>query len=168
MRKETAAVTGDRTAKVTLPTDEQILITRELDAPRQLVYRAWTTPELVRRWWSGDRGEMTTVEIDLRVGGRWRYVLATADGGEAAFSGEYREVVPDERIVYTEVFEGTPDAQALTTVTFTEAAGRTVLAILIRYDSGQDRDAHSAYMQDGLQEALDRLGRTAKELTWEQ
>ena len=159
-----AVATGDGTVKVTLPTDDQILVTREFDAPRHLIYKAWTTPELVRRWWSGSRGEMTTVEIDLRVGGRWRFAMATEGGGEAAFHGEYREVVPDERIVYTEVFEGRPDAQALTTVTFTEAAGRTVLAILIRYDGRQDRDAHSASMQDGLEEALDLLGRTAERL----
>jgi uncharacterized protein YndB with AHSA1/START domain len=149
---------------VTLPTDDQIRIAWECDAPRHLVYRAWTTPELVRRWWSGRRGEMTTVEIDLRVGGRWRYVMATDGGGEVAFHGEYREIVPDERIVYTEVFEGAPEVQALTAVTFTEAGGTTTLTILIRYDSGQDRDAHSAYMKDGLQEALDLLGRTAKAL----
>jgi uncharacterized protein YndB with AHSA1/START domain len=148
---------------VTLPTDEQILITQELDAPRQLVYKAWTTPELVRRWWGGTRGEMTTVEMDLRVGGRWRYAMVT-EGGEVAFHGEYREIIPNERIVYTEVFEGAPGAQSLTAVTFTEAAGQTTLAILIRYDSGQDRDRHSAYMKDGLQEALDLLGRTAKAL----
>jgi uncharacterized protein YndB with AHSA1/START domain len=159
---------GDGKVKVTLPADDQILVSREFDAPRHLIYQAWTTPELVRRWWSGSRGEMTTVEIDLRVGGRWRFALATEGGGEVAFSGEYREVVPDERIVYTEVFEGRPDAQALTTVTFTETAGRTTLAILIRYDGRQARDAHRAYMQDGLEEALDLLGRTAKELTWEQ
>jgi uncharacterized protein YndB with AHSA1/START domain len=158
-----AAVTRGRTAKVTLPTDEQILITQEFDAPRHLVYKAWTTPELVRRWWSGTRGEMTTVEMDLRVGGRWRYAMMT-EGSEVAFHGEYREIVPNERIVYTEVLEGTPDTQALTAVTFTEAAGQTTLAILIRYDSGQDRDRHSAYMKDGLQEALDLLGRTAKAL----
>jgi uncharacterized protein YndB with AHSA1/START domain len=159
-----AAVTSDRTAKVTLPADEQILITREFDAPKHLVYQAWTTPELVRQWWSGERGEMTTVEIDLRVGGRWRYVMTTESGGEVAFHGEYHEIVPDERIVYTEVFEGTPDVQAVTAVTFTEAAGQTSLAILIRYDSGRERDAHRAYMQDGLQEALDLLGKTAKAL----
>ena len=157
-------MTSDGTAKVTLPADEQILITREFDVPRHLVYRAWTTPELVRRWWSGERGEMTTVEIDLRVGGRWRYVMVTEGGGEVAFHGEYREIIPDERIVYTEVFEGTPDVQALTAVTFTGAAGQTTLAILIRYGGGQERDAHSAYMQDGLEEALDLLGRTAKAL----
>jgi uncharacterized protein YndB with AHSA1/START domain len=67
-------VTSSGTAKVTLPTDEQILITREFDAPKHLVYRAWTTPELVKRWWSGNRGETTIAEIDLRVGGTWRCV----------------------------------------------------------------------------------------------
>jgi len=67
-----ATVTNARRATVTLPTDEEILITREFDAPPHLVYRAYTTPELVRRWWSGRRGTMAVVEIDLRVGGRWR------------------------------------------------------------------------------------------------
>ena len=157
-------MTSGGTVRVTLPTDDQILITWGYDAPRHLVYKAWTTPELVRRWWSGKRGEMTTVEIDLRVGGRWRYVMATEGGGEVAFHGEYREIIPNERITYTEVLEGAPEAQTLTTVTFTEAAGTTTLAILIRYGSGQDRDAHSAYMKDGLEEALDLLGRTAKAL----
>ena len=82
------AVTCSRTATVTFPTDRQVLITREVDAPRHLVYRAWTTPELVRRWWSGRRGQMTVVEIDLRVGGRWRYVMVGDDGQEVAFHGD--------------------------------------------------------------------------------
>jgi uncharacterized protein YndB with AHSA1/START domain len=81
------AVTSSGTATVTLPSDEEILITREFDAPRHLVYRAWTTPELVRRWWSARRGEATLVEIDLRVGGAWRFVMV-ADGVEVAFHGE--------------------------------------------------------------------------------
>ena len=157
-------MTTSRTAKVTLPTDEQILITREFDAPRHLVYRAWTTPELVRRWWSGKRGEVTVAEIDLRAGGRWRYVMAAEGGGEVAFHGEYREIVPNERIVYTEVLDGAPGAHALTTVTFAEAAGRTTLAILVRYDSRQDRDAHLDYMDDGLREALDLLEQAASAL----
>ena len=157
-------MTTSRPAKVTLPTDEQILITRELDAPKHLVYKAWTTPEVVRRWWSGKRGEMTIVEIDLRVGGRWRYAMAAEGGAEVAFSGEYREIIPNERIVYTEVFEGAPAAEALTAVTFTEAAGRTTLAILVQYDSGQERDAHIGYMNDGLREALDLLERAATSL----
>jgi uncharacterized protein YndB with AHSA1/START domain len=73
---------------VTCPTDEQILITREFAAPKQLVYKAWTTPELVKRWWSGDRREMTVAEIDLRVGGTWRYVMIADGGFEVAFHGE--------------------------------------------------------------------------------
>src|ERR1700730_18424527 len=104
--KEMVAVAGSRTATVTLPTDEQILITREFDAPKHLVYKAWTTPELVKRWWSGQRGEMTTAEIDLRVGGTWRYVMVAEGGFEVAFHGEFREIVPNERIISTEVYEG--------------------------------------------------------------
>ena len=81
-------MTNSGTAKVTLPTDQQILITREFDAPKLLVYKAWTTPELVKRWWSGRRGEMTIAEIDLRVGGAWRYVMMAQGGFEVAFHGE--------------------------------------------------------------------------------
>src|SRR5258706_13301813 len=88
-RSREMAVTSSGTATVTLPTDEQILITREFDAPRHLVYRAWTTPDLVRRWWGGRRYEMRVVEIDLRVGGGWRYVLAAEGGGRGAVPGRY-------------------------------------------------------------------------------
>src|ERR671920_1538272 len=119
------------TATVTLPTDEQILITREFDAPKHLVYEAWTTPELVKRWWSGSLGETTIAEIDLRVGGVWRYVMVADGGFEVAFHGEYREIVANERIVSTEVYEGMPEAEALDTVTFTEADGRTTLEVLV-------------------------------------
>ena len=99
------------TATVTLPSDREILIKREFDAPKELVYRAWTTPELVERWWSARRGKVTSVEIDLRVGGAWRYAMVTDGGAQVAFHGEYREVVPNERIVYSEVYEGMPDAR---------------------------------------------------------
>ena len=155
------AVAGSGAAKVTLPTDEQILIVREFDAPRELIYRAWTTPDLLRRWWSGPRGAMKSAEIDLRVGGAWRYVMVTTEGAEVAFHGRYREIVAGERLVFTEVFEPRPDAEALTTVTFADVEGRTTLEILIEYQSRQDRDAHSAYMGDGLQEALDLLEQVA-------
>ena len=84
---------------MTLPTDEQILITREFDAPKHLVYKAWTTPELVKRWWSGQRGEGTLAEIDLRVGGAWRYVMMATEGFDVGFHGEHREIVPNKRIV---------------------------------------------------------------------
>ncbi|MET0560198.1 MAG: SRPBCC domain-containing protein, partial [Gaiellaceae bacterium] len=84
------AMTSSGTATVTLPTDTQIQITREFDAPKHLVYKAWTTPELVKRWWHANRGEMTTCEIDLRVGGVWRYVMVAEGFGEVGFHGEYR------------------------------------------------------------------------------
>ncbi len=145
-------------ATVTLPTGEQILITREFDAPRHLVFRAWTTPDLVKRWWSGNRGETTIAEIDLRVGGTWRCVVVTEDGFEAAFRGEYREIVPNERIVATEVYEGMPEVEALNTVTFAEAGGRTTLTMLVQHASKEARDAHIASgMEVGMQEGMDLL-----------
>jgi uncharacterized protein YndB with AHSA1/START domain len=109
------AVTSSGTATVTLPTDTQILITRKFDAPKHLVYRAWTTPELVKRWWHANRGEVTLAEIDLRVGGMWRYVSRSDDGLEVAFHGEYREIVPNERLVSTEVYEGIRSTRAFPT-----------------------------------------------------
>jgi uncharacterized protein YndB with AHSA1/START domain len=158
-------VTGSGKATVTLPTDEQILITREFDAPRHLVYRAWTEPELVGRWWSGNRGEVTVAEVDVRVGGTWRYVMVTDDGFEAAFHGEYREIVPNERIVATEIYEGMPEVEALNTVTFAEADGRTTLTMLVQHASKEARDAHIASgMEAGMREAMDLLERVANAL----
>jgi uncharacterized protein YndB with AHSA1/START domain len=155
-------VTSSGTAMVTLPEDEQILITREFDAPKHLVYKAWTTPELVKRWWSGNRGETKTVEIDLRVGGAWRYVMVTDGGFEVAFHGEYREIVPNERIVSTEVYEGMPEAESLNTATFTESDGRTTLTVLVQHASKEARDAHiESGMETGMQEAMDILEQIA-------
>ena len=160
-----AANTTSGTATVTLPADDQILITREFDAPKHLVYKAYTTPELVRRWWTGERGEMTTCEIDLRVGGMWRYVMIAHGGFEVAFHGEYREIVPNEKIVTTEVFEGVPDAEALDDVTFTEENGRTTLTMLVQHRNQEDRDAHiNSGMEGGMQEAMDRLEQVAVSL----
>ena len=159
------AVTSSATATVTLPTDERILITREFDAPRHLVYKAWTTPELVKRWWSGKRGAMTVAEIDLRVGGRWRYVMEAEGGFEVAFHGEYREVVPNERIVNTEVYEGMPDGEALNTITFAEADGRTTLTTLVQHTCKEHRDAHiNSGMEGGMQESMDLLEQVAVSL----
>ena len=159
------AVPSSQTATVTLPTDEQILITREFDAPKHLVYRAWTEPELVRRWWHANRGEVTVAEIDLRVGGTWRYVMVTPDGFEVAFHGEYQEIVPNERIVSTEVFEGMPDAEAVDTLTLAEADGRTTLTILVQHATKEHRDAHiESGMEDGLQDALDLVEQVAASL----
>jgi uncharacterized protein YndB with AHSA1/START domain len=160
-----AAVTSSGTASVTLPKDEQILITREFDAPKHLVYEAYTTPELVRRWWSAKRGEVTTCEIDLRVGGTWRFVMVTDDGFEVAFHGEYREIVPNERIVSTEIYEGMPEAEALNTLTLSEADGRTTLEILVEHANKAHRDAHiESGMEAGLQDAMDLLEQVAVSL----
>jgi uncharacterized protein YndB with AHSA1/START domain len=160
-----AAATSSGTAVVTLPADNQILITREFAAPRHLVYRAWTTPELIKRWWSANRGTVTVAEVDLRVGGRWRYVMVANGGFEVGFHGEYREIVPNERIVSTEVFEGAPDAEALDTLTLTEHDGRTTLRILVEHASKEHRDAHvNSGMEDGLQDALDLLEQVAVSL----
>jgi uncharacterized protein YndB with AHSA1/START domain len=164
------AQTTSGTATVTLPTDEQILITREFDAPKHLVYKAFTTPELVRRWWHAKRGEMTVAEIDLRPGGAWRYVAVTPDGTEVAFHGEYREIVPNERIVSTEVYEGAPQSDGpeqgtVNTATFTEADGRTTVTILVEAPSNEIREAIiESGMEAGLQDALDLLEETAVSL----
>ena len=162
------AVTSSGTATVTLPTDTQILITREFDAPKHLVYRAWTTPELVKRWWHANRGEVTLAEIDLRVGGMWRYVSRSEDGFEVAFHGEYREIVPNERLVSTEVYEGIPDADehaALDTLTLTESDGRTTLTVLVEHPTREGRDAHiNSGMEAGMQDAMDLLEEVAVSL----
>jgi uncharacterized protein YndB with AHSA1/START domain len=164
-------VTASRTAKLTLPTDEQILITREFDAPRHLVFAAWTTPELVKRWWHANRGEVTVVEIDLRVGGKWRQVMVTPDGFEVAFHGEYREIVPNERLVSNETYEGVPDgvseadATTVNTATFVEENGVTLVTLLIQAASKTSRDAIvDSGMEAGLQDALDLLEQVALSL----
>ncbi len=163
------AKTSSGKAVVTLPSDTQILITREFDAPRHLVYRACTEPELIARWWSGKRGEVTSVEVDLRVGGRWRYVMVANEGFEVAFHGTYREIVPDERLVTTELYEGVPDATeddaTVNTTTFTEVDGRTMLTTLVECHTRETRDAIiDSGMEGGMQEAMDKLEEVARSL----
>ena len=159
------AKAGSGAARVTLPADTQILITRDFAAPRHLVYTAWTTPELVKRWWAGQRGEVTSVQIDLRVGGMWRYVMLAHGKFEVAFHGTYREIVPNERIVTTEVYEmpEAPDAEGvLNIVTFSEKNARTTLTLLVECSSKEERDAiMSSGMEGGMQEGMDLLEEVA-------
>lgn len=156
------ALTGSKAATVTLPSEREILITREFAAPRPLVYRAYTTPDLVKRWWGAGLGEVTVAEIDLREGGRWRYAMVPHGGPEVAFHGEYREIVPNERLVSTEVYEAMPDGEALNTLTLTEESGRTTLTLLVQHASPADRDLHLASgMETGMQRALDLLEEVA-------
>jgi uncharacterized protein YndB with AHSA1/START domain len=153
-------------AALAVASDTELVITRVFEVPRHLVYRAWTTPELIERWWSGLRGTVTSVEVDLRVGGRWRYVMKANAGFEVAFHGEYREIAPNERIVSTEVFEGAPDAEANATVnttTFEEADGLTTLTTVVVCPSREVRNAIlDSGMEDGMQEAMDALERVAQ------
>ena len=150
-----------RKATVTLPADDQILITREFDAPRHLVYQAWTTPELVKRWWAGKRGEVTQAEIDLRVGGTWRYVMTAHGEFEVGFRGEYRELVHNERIVSTEVYEGAPEAESVNTLTLTEHDGRTTMTVLVQHQSKANRDA-SRGRNGGRDERVARRARAGR------
>lgn len=158
---------GGKSAVVTLPRPTQILIQREFAAPKHLVYKAWTTPELVRRWWSGQRGQVTSAEIDLRVGGKWRYVMIAHGEFEVGFHGEYREIVPNQRIVSTEVYEQAesqdPDAiPVVNTITFEEHNGVTTLTILTDCPSQEVRDLIiNSGMEGGMQEAMDLLEQVA-------
>ena len=152
-------------ATVTLPADDQLLITREFDAPKELVYRAWTSPDLVKRWYGGNHGEVTSAEIDLRVGGQWRYVTSGGEGRDVAFHGEYREIVPNERIVSTEIYEGAPDAESLNTLTLTEHDQRTTMTVLVQHQSQANRDAVlEAGLESGMNAALDKLEQVARSL----
>ena len=165
------AVTSSGTAVVTLPTDTQILITREFAAPKHLVFKAYTRPELIKRWWNAKRGEVTLCDVDLRVGGKWRYVMVTPDGIEVGFHGEYKEIVPDERLVSTEVFEGIPvpegeeEQGTLNTLTLTEVDGHTTLTVLVEAGMQEVRDAIIASgMEAGMQDAMDLLEELAVSL----
>ena len=159
-------VASSGTATVTLPTDTQILITREFDAPKELVWKAWTSPELVKRWWHANRGEVTVAEIDLRVGGKWRSVMVTTEGGiEVGFHGEYREIEPYDRLVSTEAYEGVPNPDenaTLNTVTLEETDGRTLVTVLVDAPSKEIRDAIvESGMEAGMQDAYDLLEQVA-------
>jgi len=163
-----AAMTSSGTAVLTLPTDTQIKITREFAAPKHLVYKAWTTPDLIKRWWHANRGEVTAADVDLRVGGKWRWAMIATEGFEVAFHGEYRELVPNERIVHTEVFEGVPGGDedpAVVTITLTEKDGRTTITQLMEVSNKETRDMIiNTGMEAGLQDALDLLEQLAVSL----
>jgi uncharacterized protein YndB with AHSA1/START domain len=149
------------TARVTLPGETQIHVTRDFNAPKDLVYRALTEPDLIRRWWNAKRGEVTVCDVDLRAGGSWRYVMVTPDGTEVAFHGTYREVVPNERLVYTEVFEMpgvTDDDATVNTVTLEESDGHTTMTSITECHVAEVRDMIIATgMEAGMQDAYDLL-----------
>lgn len=145
-------------ATLEFPSDTDILITRTFQAPSELVYRAMTTPEHVRRWWGAGHGEVTTCDIDLRVGGTWRFVLTQPNGSKVPFSGEYLELDPSRRMVHTERFELLPGPPSTITTTFDETDGATTMRALCRYASKATRDAVVASgMESGMNSSYDAL-----------
>jgi uncharacterized protein YndB with AHSA1/START domain len=144
---------------VTTPTDEEIVMTRLFDAPRQLVFEAMTKPEHVKRWWGclGEGYSVPVCEIDLRVGGTWRFVNRHPHG-EAAFHGEYREIAPPGRLVFTEIFEDFPDSVSVVTTVLTEEGAKTRMIATVRYPSREVRDVVlSTGMSTGAGLSYDRL-----------
>ncbi|MEY2437471.1 MAG: hypothetical protein QOF97_2307 [Acidimicrobiaceae bacterium] len=155
-------------AVVTLPSDREILITRVFDAPAALVFKAWTTPELVRRWWGWESSPLVVCDIDLRPGGAWRYVTRDADGTELGWRGTYLEIEAPHRLVSTEVFEGHPEGEAQSTLTLTERDGTTSFSVTVLHASKENRDGHVASgMERGLQHSLDRVEDLLAELRGE-
>ena len=154
------AVRSKPVVTLTMPSDRELVITAVLEAPRRLVFEATTKPEHVKRWWGLRRSTMMVCEIDLRPGGAWRYVVRdTETGREDGFSGVYREIVPPERLVYTEGWEGMPGHDYLVTATLEEKNGRTTLTSRLQYKSVEDRDGHlHSGMESGMRETYDRLG----------
>jgi uncharacterized protein YndB with AHSA1/START domain len=155
----TIASTRHGSAVVTLPSDREIHITRVFDAPPALVFRAWTTPELVRRWWGFESSPVVVCDIDLRAGGGWRYVTREPDGTELGWHGTYLEIDPPHRLVTTEVFEGYPDAEARNTLRLVpQDDGTTLLSVTVLHTTKEHRDGHVASgMEGGMQHSLDRI-----------
>jgi uncharacterized protein (TIGR03086 family) len=145
-------------AVVTLPSDTEILITRKFDAPKALVWEALTRPEHLLRWWGPEWCPLDSADVDLRVGGSWRYVATMEDGSALAWRGVYREIDPPNSITSTEVFEGFPDAESVNTMTLTETDGVTTLQTLVRHKSQEFRDGHiNSGMEGGMQDTFNRL-----------
>jgi uncharacterized protein YndB with AHSA1/START domain len=145
------------TLKVTTPTDREIVLTRVFDAPRRLVFDAFTKPELLKRWF-GPRGwSLVVCEVDLRVGSTFRFVLRGPDGTEMGMRGTYREIVPPERSVHVESFDDYPGDSLVTTI-LVEHGGKTTLTATILYPSQEVRDAViQSGMEHGAAESYDKL-----------
>ena len=159
-------------AQVTLPSDREVKVVRSFKAPRALVYRAYTEPALVKQWQLGPPGwTMPVCEMDVRVGGRYRWVWRNdADGREFGFSGTFREVEPGSRLVHSEAYEpgtvggGFPGAEALVTISFAEDNGITTLTSLMDFGSKEARDAAvKTGMTDGMEQSYQLLDRKLAE-----
>jgi uncharacterized protein YndB with AHSA1/START domain len=162
-----SSVANRETFKVTTPSDLEIEMTRLFDAPRHLVFEALHTPEHIQRWWGilGEGYSVPVCEMDLRPGGKWRFVNQTPSGESVGFYGEIMEVTPPERIVYTEIFEPFPDSGSVVTAVLTEENGKTRLTVNCVYPSREVRDmVIDSGMEGGAATSYDRLEEVASEL----
>jgi uncharacterized protein YndB with AHSA1/START domain len=151
-------MTSQVLATVTTPTDREIRIVREFDAPRERVFAAFTDPALIPDWW-GPRGTITTVDkMEVRAGGAWRYISVDSDGNETAFRGTYREVTAPERIVQTWEWEGLPGHVSIETAEFEDLGERTRLVSTALYHTPEERDGMlNSGMEGGMNETFQRL-----------
>lgn len=147
-------------ARLSLPSDLEILLVRDFDAPKDLVFETWTRPEYVKLWYGCSLQTIETCEIDLRVGGKWRWVLRDKEGGrEHAFSGQYQEIARPDRLVFTQRYEPVPNSDHTVTITLDERAEVTTLSMQFLHASRQNRDGHlAASMETGMQEMMRRIG----------
>ncbi len=148
------------TFKISLPSDLEIVMEREFDAPRELVFKVWTEPEHVKRWWGCNESKLVVCEADVRPGGQWRYVMQIADGSQFPFKGEYRELSPPERLVHTSIYDIEPynAEEALVTVVFQDLGGRTKIVETTLHTSKEARDGHvNSGMEYGAAQSLDKL-----------
>jgi uncharacterized protein YndB with AHSA1/START domain len=152
--------------RVTTPGDREIVLTREFRAPRRLVFDAWTRPELLKRWYGARGWQLVECDVDLRVGGAWRFVSRGPDGTRMGQSGVYREILAPVRLVYTEVFDNQSyPGESLVTHVFVEAGGRTTATSTVRLPSKHAREIVLRYpMARGVGEGFDRLDETLAEL----
>lgn len=143
---------------ITLPSDLEIVMTREFAAPRRLVFDAFTRPEHIRKWWGPRFLTMSVCEVDLRVGGAWHFVQRGPDGQEFGFRGVYLEIAPPERLVHTFIYEPMPEHDAVVTVLFQEKNLRTTLTETTRHKTKHGRDGHlNSGMEEGLTDSYARL-----------
>jgi uncharacterized protein YndB with AHSA1/START domain len=146
-----------RESTLTLPSDREIVLTRVFKAPARTLFEVWTKPEHVRKWYGVRSTTVTVCDIDLRVGGAWRWVV-TRPGMEVAFSGVFREIDPPRRLQRTEVFEAMPGSESLVTLSFDEKDGRTTLTINMLFKSKQDRDGClQSGMELGVKECFQKI-----------
>ncbi|MDQ2951151.1 MAG: SRPBCC family protein [Chloroflexota bacterium] len=158
-------IAQDNTLNITLPSDTEIVMSRAFDAPRELVFRAMWDPQLIPQWWGPRKYETIVDHMDFRVGGTYRFLNKSKSGEIFAFFGEYREIVPNEKVVETFGFEGMPGEPGLVTYAFTEHDGRCLVTERSIFNSKAQRDGIlQSGMEEGARETYDRFAELLEKL----